>query len=96
MDEEHPKSLPKIRTFARDQAHVQHHDEPAVVVPAVVPTVTEKPITVEKKQPVVVPAAHITGLDTQVPVHTSAGETGTTHHADKTHSANREESYSKG
>ena len=60
MDEEHSKSLPKIRTFARDQAHVQHHDEPAVVAPVVAATAPTQPVAVIEKKPVAVPVAHIT------------------------------------
>ena len=60
MDEEHSKSLPKIRTFARDQAHVQHHDEPAVVAPVVAATAPTHPVAVIEKKPVAVPVAHIT------------------------------------
>jgi hypothetical protein len=60
MDAEHPKSLPKIRTFARDQAHVQHHDEPAVVLPQKEAPITATQVKTTDKQPAVVQTAHIT------------------------------------
>ena len=70
MDAEHETALPKIRTFARDQAHVQHHDEPAVIVPAVVADKEVVPEAVEVKKPVIVPAAHITVPEKKASVST--------------------------
>jgi hypothetical protein len=60
MDAEHPTSLPKIRTFAKDQAHVQHRDEPAIVAPKKIPPIEDLKATVLEKNPPVAPIAHIT------------------------------------
>jgi hypothetical protein len=57
MDAEHPQSLPKIRTFAKDQARVQHREEPAVAVPTKKVSDDTLPITVIEKNPPVAPAA---------------------------------------
>lgn len=61
MDAEHPTALPKIRTFARDQARVQHREEQAVVVPEQTPVKDVAPaVTVVEKQAPAVSVAHIT------------------------------------
>ncbi len=65
MAVEHPTSLPKIRTFARDQAHVQHRTEPIIVVPE---KVIEETIKIVEKKPVIVPVPNIIVSTTKKPL----------------------------
>lgn len=78
MDAEHPKALPKIRTFARDQAHVQHHDEPTVAVLEKSTSTPVPPIVVSEKKATVVQAPHIT-VATKKEVFATPLKTATTH-----------------